>query len=162
MCVCLLYSLSYIMTFVVVHQVDALSWHRMRVCAALHRLRRFVITAIRVEPQSIPLYLPSPCPHTHSLRSVAHVIWAYQHADPSILSCIHYLIAPTTMGGGEGTRLDRLFSDVICMQTYSRFVVRVPIPNSVYFVSIRLDFFLELTLFKVHFFFFFFLLLYAN
>lgn len=58
--VCLLYSLSYIMTFVVVHQVDALSWHRMRVCAALHRLRRFVITAIRVEPQSIPLYLPPP------------------------------------------------------------------------------------------------------
>lgn len=44
-------------------------------------LRRFVITAIRVEPQSIPLSLPlSPS------GPVAHVIRAYQHADPSISS----------------------------------------------------------------------------
>lgn len=40
--------------------------------------RRFVITAIRVEPQSKPLSLP-PGP-------VAHVIRAYQHAEPSISS----------------------------------------------------------------------------
>lgn len=39
--------------------------------------RRFVITAIRVEPQFIPLSASGP---------VAHVIRAYQHADPSISS----------------------------------------------------------------------------
>lgn len=85
--------------------------------------RRFVITAIRVEPQSIPLSLPLslslwPCGTCYSGLSACRTI--------DFQCCIHYLIAPSS------ERLDRLFPDVICMQT-----ILIPISHSQFRIRIR-------------------------